>query len=152
MARREKHNQWVGVTLAVVVAAVTLTVMAHAVQTVTTPNSTNFTYNLAPGAYSAAITPASSQPVLVMGVQNNLGYRGVGKVMMLHVPASFLEWSGLESPAGAAITSGFSATAGTHIVYLDFSHRVDIQVASPDTFRVHNGNTVQMAGKVTLIW
>ena len=56
------------------------------------------------------------------------------------------------SPASAAITSGFSGTAGTHIVYLDYSHLVDIQVASTDTFIIHNANTIAMAGVVTLIW
>jgi hypothetical protein len=71
---------------------------------------------------------------------------------MLHVPSSFLEWTGIESPAAAAITSGFSSVAGTHIVYLDFSHLVDIQVDTADSFRIHNGNTVAQTGQVTLIW
>lgn len=135
---------------AVVVA--TLTIGVHATQTINTPNATKVTYNLAAGASSSAVNPAESVPVLVMGVQNNLGYRGVGQVSMLHVPSSFLEWTGIESPAAAAITSGFSGTAGTHIVYLDYSHLVDIQVASTDTFIIHNANSIAMAGVVTLIW
>lgn len=138
--------------LTAVVAVVALSVGVHATQTIVTPNAAKVTYNLAAGASSAAVTPAESVPVLVMGVQNDLGYRGVGQVAMLHVPSSFLEWTGLESPAAAAITSGFSGTAGTHIVYLDYSHLVDIQVASTDTFVIHNANTIQMAGVVTLIW
>jgi len=152
MARFKKLSQALPVLVAVLVALLTLTIMAGAVQTVTTPNSTSVAYNLAAGAFGPKVTPASSQPVLVMGVQNNLGYRGVAKVMMLHVPGSFLEWTGLESPASATITSGFSGTAGTHIVYLDYSHLVDIQVDTVDSFRVHNGNTIPMAGKITLIW
>lgn len=138
--------------LAAVVAVVALSISMHATQTITTPNAAKVTYSLAAGASSTAVTPAESVPVLVMGVQNNLGYRGVGQVSMLHVPSSFLEWTGLESPASAAITSGFSGTAGTHIVYLDYSHLVDIQVASTDTFIIHNANTIAMAGVVTLIW
>src|ERR1700691_799626 len=134
------------------VAVLALPVGVHAAQPITTPNAAEVKYSLAAGANSAAVTPAASTPVLVMGVQNDLGYRGVGQVTMLHVPSSFLEWTGIESPASAAITSGFSGTAGTHIVYLDYSHLVDIQVASTDTFIIHNANTIAMAGVVTLIW
>ncbi|HLV88078.1 MAG TPA: hypothetical protein VKV39_13925 [Candidatus Sulfotelmatobacter sp.] len=138
--------------LAGVVIVLTFAVAGHAAQTITTPNEAVFNYNLAAGASSAAVTPASNTPVLVQGVQTTLGYRGVGHVSMLHVPSSFLEWTGLESPAAAAITSGFSGTAGTHIVYLDFSHLVDIRVNGPDTFVVHNANTIEQTGVVTLIW
>ena len=45
-----------------------------------------------------------------------------------------------------------SAAAGTHIVYLDFSHQVDIQVASADTFVVHNASSGTRTGNVTVIW
>jgi hypothetical protein len=138
--------------LAVVVATVALSLSLHATQALTVPNAAKVAYNLAAGASSAAVTPAESVPVLVMGVQNNLGYRGVGHVSLLRVPSSFLEWSGIESPASAAITSGFSGTSGTHIVYIDYSHLVDIEVASTDTFIIHNGNSIAMSGVVTLIW
>jgi hypothetical protein len=134
------------------VAVVALSIGVHATQTITVPNALRVTYNLAAGATSAAVNPAESVPVLVMGIQNNLGYRGVGQVTMLHVPSSFLEWTGVESPAAAAITSGFSGTAGTHILYIDYSHLVDLQVAGTDTFYIHNANTIAMAGQVTLIW
>jgi hypothetical protein len=138
--------------LTALVALTALTVGVHATQTVTTPNAAKIAYSLAAGASSAAFTPAESTPVLVMGVQNTLGYRGVGHVSLLHVPSSFLEWSGVESPAATALTGGFSGTAGTHIVYLDYSHLVDIQVASTDTILVHNANSITMTGIVTMIW
>lgn len=138
--------------LAAIVAVVALSISMRATQSITTPNAAKVTYNLAAGASSAAINPVESVPVLVMGVQNNLGYRGVGQVSLLHVPSSFLEWTGVESPAAAAITSGFSGTAGTHILYIDYSHLVDIQVASTDTFIIHNANSIAMSGVVTLIW
>jgi hypothetical protein len=76
----------------------------------------------------------------------------VGYVTMLRIPANFLEWVGLESTAGAAITQGFSGVAGTHILYLDFSHQVDIEVNTTDSFRVHNGAAAVRTGNVTLIW
>jgi len=150
-----KHSRFSRITTLLFAGFVTvaaLNIGVHATQSITTPNASKVSYNLAAGASSAAVNPAESVPVLVMGVQNNLGYRGVGQVAMLHVPSSFLEWSGIESPASAAITSGFSGTAGTHIVYLDYSHLVDIQVASTDTFIIHNANTIAMSGVVTLIW
>ena len=147
-----KFSRLYTLVLTGVVAVVALSVGVHATQTITTPNAAKVTYNLAAGASSSAVNPAESTPVLVMGVQNNLGYRGVGQVSMLHIAGSFLEWTGIESPAAAAITSGFSGTAGTHIVYLDYSHLVDIQVASTDTFIIHNANTIAMSGVVTMIW
>lgn len=138
--------------LAAFVAVVALNIGMHATQTISTPNASKISYNLAAGASSTTVNPAENVPVLVMGVQNNLGYRGVGQVTMLHVPSSFLEWSGIESPASATITSGFSGAAGTHVLYLDYSHLVDIQVESTDTFIIHNANSIAMAGVVTLIW
>ncbi len=138
--------------LAALVATVTLSVMVHATQTVTAPNATFISYNLAAGANSGAIAPAASQSVLLMGVQNNAGYRGVGHVSLLRVPGNFLEWVGLESPPTATVTSGFSGTAGTHIVYIGWNKMVDIQVNSTDTFIIHNANTVPMAGNITMVW
>jgi hypothetical protein len=138
--------------LASVVAIITSAVVANATQTITTPNAAFISYNLAAGASSAAITPASNKPVLVMGVCTSLGVRGVGQVSLLHIPSSFLEWTGLESPFSASITNGFSGAAGTHIVYIDYSHQVDIQVASPDTIGVHNASGAVRTGNVTLVW
>jgi hypothetical protein len=73
-------------------------------------------------------------------------------VALLRVPSSFLEWVGLESTAGAAITQGFSGSPGTHIVFIDFSHKVDVEVASPDTIKIHNASTGTATGSVTLVW
>jgi hypothetical protein len=149
---KSRFSRLFPLALTACVAVIALNIGVHATQTITTPNAAKVTYNLAAGASSAAVNPVENTPVLVMGVQTNLGYRGVGQVSMLHIASSFLEWAGIESPASATITSGFSGTAGTHIVYLDYSHLVDIQVASTDTFIIHNANTIAMAGVVTLIW
>ena len=115
-------------------------------------NNIVLNYNLAPGANSAAITPVANVPVLVMGVCTSFGVRGVGQVSLLHIPGSFIEWVGLESPLGASITSGYSPPYGRHIVWIDYAHQVDIQVASPDTIRVHNGSGAVRTGNVTLVW
>ena len=135
-----------------IVATLTVAIVAQATQTITTPNSAIISYSLAAGANTGAIFPVANQSVLVMGTQTALGFRGVGQVTLLRVPSSFLEWVGLNSTAGASIAQGFSAAPGTHIVFLDFSHQVDIQVNTADSFRVHNGSTGVRTGNVTLIW
>ena len=141
--------------MATVVAIITSIVVANATQTITTPNAAFISYSLAPGANSAAITPATNRSVLVMGCCTTSGPQSVGQVSLLHVPSALITWVGLESYNGSpsTITSGDSTTAGTHIVYIDFNHQVSIQVASADTIRVHNANSsFTLAGNVTLIW
>ena len=138
--------------MATVVAIITSMVVANATQTITAPNAAFISYNLAAGANSAPITPASNRSVLVMGCCTTAGRGSVGQVSLLHSLDPQIEWVGLESTSGAAITEGHNSLAGTHIVYIDYSHTVDIQVASADTIRVHNGNAATRAGNVTLIW
>jgi len=139
-----------------VVAIITSMVVANATQTITTPNAAFISYSLAPGANSAAITPATNRSVLVMGCSTTIHDQGVGQVSLLHIPSpsSAIEWVGLESTPGAAITQGFIGYAGAHIVYLDYDHRVDIETASADTILIHNtsSNTFTVVGNVTLIW
>ena len=116
------------------------------------PNKTVFNYNLAPGANSVAHMVPANVPVLVMGICTSSGDRGVGQVTLLHIPSSFIEWTGLESPFPASLTSGYSPLPGHHIVWIDYAHQVDIQVAGPDTIRVHNGSFALRTGNVTLVW
>jgi hypothetical protein len=87
-----------------------------------------------------------------MGCCTTVTKQGVGQVSLIHVPSNNIGWVGLESTSGAAITQGVTNVAGTHIVYIDFLHTVDIQVASADTILIHNGFTATMAGNVTLVW
>ena len=152
MKNKSSLPRYAALSLAFAVAALTLAVVGKAAQTVTVPNAVNITYNLAAGANSGAITPVANQAILMIGSQTSIGYRGVASATLLHVPASFMEWVGLESTSGAAITQGFSGTAGTHILYLDFSHLVDVQVASPDTILIHNANSIAQTGNLELIW
>ncbi len=128
--------------MATVVAIITSIVVANATQTITTPNAAFISYNLAAGANSAVITPASNRSVLIMGCCTTSPILGVGQVSLQHVPSTFIEWTGLESYNGSpsTITSGLSNMAGAHIVSIDFSHLVDIQVASADTILIHNGS------------
>ena len=140
------------ILLATDVAIITSMVVANATQTITTPNAVFISYSLAAGANSAPITPATNRSVLVMGCCTTSVFYGVGQVSLLQPPSAGMIWVGLESFSPAAVTSGVSNAAGTHIVYIEASHVVDIQVASADTIRVHNYASVTAAGNVTLVW
>src|SRR5881394_601780 len=140
------------ILMATVVVIITSMVVANATQTITTPNAAFISYSLAAGTNSAAITPVTNRAVLVMGCCTTSLNRGVGQVSLYHIPSSGFTWVGLEPWNSATITSGQSATAGAHIVYIDQPHKVDIKIASADTIVIHNGNTITMAGNVTLVW
>jgi hypothetical protein len=133
------------------VAILTCVTVVNATQTITTPNAASISYNVAAGANSAAITPTISKPVLVVGCCTT--EEGVGQVSLLR-SSQGIYWIGLESYNGSpsTISSGANANAGHHIVFIDYNHNVDIQVASASTIYVHNGNPYTVAGNVTLIW
>ena len=150
--RIQKFSRPGVILMATVVAIITSMVVANATQTITTPNAVNIPYSLNIGSSSAAITPVTNRSVLVMGCCTTSGDVGVGQVSLLHLPSTSITWVGLESTASAAITQGSSSGAGTHIVYLDYLHDVDIQTASKDTIVIHNGLPGAVAGNVTLIW
>ena len=152
MELRKKLSRPIALLSATVVATLTLATVAKATQTISTPNAAIISYSLGAGALSGPIFPAANQAVLVMGTQLASGFRGVGQVTMLRIPGNFLEWVGLDSTAGAAITQGFSGAAGTKILFVDFSHQVRLEVASTDSFRVNNLSTGARFGNVTLIW
>jgi hypothetical protein len=153
--RISRSSRWGAMLLATVVAIITCLAVANATQTITTPNAAFISYNLAAGANSAAITPASSRAVLVMGccTTNAPGQFSVAQVTLQHAPGVGMLWVGLEATPNATITQGgVSSAAGTHIVYLDSFHLLDIQVASADTILIHNGEGGTRTGNVTLIW
>jgi hypothetical protein len=152
MKHYEKVRHFGSLILVTVVAILTLSVVVHATQVITTPNAAFSSYSLAAGASSAPITPVAGQAVLVMGTATTSGAQSVGEVTMVHTPLNCLEWTGLESFSGAAITSGCSFGGGTHIVYLDFFHQVDLRVNSATTFVVHNASSFTRTGNVTMIW
>jgi len=150
--RIQKSSRPLVILLATVVVIITSMVVANATQSITTPNAAFFSYNLAPGADLGPITPATNRSVLVMGCCTTAG--GIGQVSLLHSPSGGMTWAGLESFSGfnSTITSGEISVAGTHIVYIDFNHKVDVRVASADTIIIHNGQSSTMAGNVTLVW
>ena len=147
--RLQKSSRWAAILLATVVAIITSAIVANATQTITTPNAAFISYNLAAGANSAVITPITNKSVLVMGCCTTNG--GSGHVSLVNAANGF-EWVGLDSAFGAAITQGASNLAGDHIVYIELNHMVEIQVASTNTIRIHNGSGGTLAGNVTLVW
>ena len=149
--RIQKFSRPGVILLASVVAIITSVVVANATQTFATPNTAFFSYSLAAGADSTAITPASNRSVLVMGCCTTNGDQAVGQVSLLHSPGVSLTWVGLDSFASSP-TSGITAIAGAHIVFIDENHNVDIRVASADTILIHNSAAGTRAGNVTLIW
>jgi hypothetical protein len=148
--RIQKFSRLLVILLAAVVVILTTMVVANATRTITTPNAAFVSFSLAAGANSAVITPATSRSVLVMGCCTTTG--GVGQASLQHIPSAKIIWVGLESYSPAAITQGSDTIAGRHIVYIEANHAVDIQLASADTIRVHNGSTLTRAGNVTLVW
>ena len=131
--RMQKSSRWAAMLLAAVVAIITCLAVANATQTITTPNAAFISFNLAASANSAAITPATNRSVLVMGCCTTSPVQAVGQVSLLHIPSSGIQWAGYESFGPVAFTGNSTSTAGTHIVYIDSSHLVDIRVASADT-------------------
>jgi hypothetical protein len=114
-------------------------------------------YDLAAGQASPAYTLPANKSVSVTGNCLTLDYRGVASATILQVTEangspSFLEWVGLESTSGSVITEGYSATQGTHILYLDYSHEVDIEVNSANSIVIRNSSGGQRRGTVTLTY
>jgi hypothetical protein len=138
-----------------IVAALAFSCTAGAVQSTTTPSSAMFSYNLAGGAVTGNYLPPANQAVLVMGTCLTPGVRGVGHVSLLRIanPGGFIEWSGINSTGSGTVAHGFSPTAGTKIVQIDFSGGAQIEVGSTgDTIRIHNTTTSARAGNMTWVW
>src|SRR5438876_12050074 len=86
--RMQKFSRPGVILMAIVVVIITSMVAANATQTFTAPNAAFITYNLAGGANSAVITPATNRWVLVGGCCTTTLLQGVGQVSLLHIPSS----------------------------------------------------------------
>lgn len=111
-----------------------------------------FKYDLAAGANSQVIALPGNRAVALLGTQLTVNFRGVAQATLLRVPNSFIQWVGLESAEGSVITQGFSSKAGTHILYLDFSHEVDVRVNSANNIIIHNASKGFRTGQITLTY
>ncbi len=114
------------------------------------------TYSVAAGATGKPIlVPATDTPISVTCVQNSVGFRGVGQATLLRVgstPPNFLEWVGTDI-ATSTITSGFSATQGTHIIYCDYTGQtVGLQVQDANHIQVINTGGSTATGVINFTW
>jgi len=142
----------IGVLAASAIAAMMAAgVVSEAAITITAPNTTVVNYTLAPGATSAAIEPPSTSAVLLGGISSTAGNFGVGTINLVHITSTVINWVGQESATGA-ITHGGTTTPGTHVVFLDASHKVDVEILSADELVVHNAAATTETGKIKLIW
>jgi hypothetical protein len=154
ISSKQKWSSRAGKLLALGVILTTTVVLINATVTIGLPNAVTYPYSLAAGNSFNVGVPIYDRPMILMGTCTTVGVRGVGQVTMLRptVAPFFLEWTGLESISGSTITSGFSDVSGTHILYLDFAHEVDIEVLTGSAFRVHNESSGTRTGYITMIW
>jgi hypothetical protein len=117
-------------------------------------NQFQLTLNVPAGGTSIPIAvPGINTPVSVTCVQNTAGNRGVGQATVLRVsPASFLEWVGMDVANAGVPSTGFTSTAGTHIIFCDFSKEVDLQVASATQMQVKNTNAVAQSVVINFVY
>lgn len=111
-----------------------------------------YKYNLAAGADSVQISLPARIPVSLAGNCLTPGFRGVAQATLQSLPTGFVEWTGLETTSPSSITEGYSKSSGTHILYLDYNHEVDVQVVSSTQIKVHNGSTEARRGQITLTY
>ena len=149
--RIRKFSRPLVILMATAVVIITSIVVANATQTFATPNAAFISYSLASGTSSAAITPVTDKPVLVIGCCTTSGDVGAGQATLVHIPSGGMTWVGA-SKAAASVVVGSTSTVGFNIVGLDNAGSVNIQVASADTIQVHNGAGATRAGNVTLVW
>lgn len=118
-------------------------------------------YDLAAGATSAPFTLPANVPIEIKGVQLVPGFRGIGHASLLSIAGSggFIEWVGQHSESGltarGATTVGFNGTAGTPILYIDWSHCVSVQVAGTagsNQIQIHNACAGARNGNLTIIY
>ncbi|HMK86943.1 MAG TPA: tail fiber domain-containing protein [Steroidobacteraceae bacterium] len=134
----EKRNKFRVLAALVVASSLFCLSRADAQALTGAPIGGYITFNLAPGASSAPITPPADVPVLVMGSVTTGGFRGVGQVVMERESGAFLQWVGLNSNENGTITESYSGTAGTNIVQIDYSGDVYLVVNGTDSFVVTN--------------
>jgi hypothetical protein len=152
MNARMRARRFGVVAVAVLVLFSVAEVVSKAAVTFATANSSIAPYTLAAGATSGGITPPANTPVVMMGSNTTATNFSIASVNVVHVPSTQIRWVGLESPPSAAIVQGATSTPGTHVMYLDYNHQVDLEILSADQVVIHNAATTTQTGTVKLIW
>jgi hypothetical protein len=134
------------------VATLSIACIQRAMAVTVTSSAISYTYNLAAGQSTKLQDVPQDRPVFLMGYCDTLGFRGVGQVVIECEPNSFLQWVGLNSNDSGTITQGFSGTAGTHIVQIDFSGDVNINVADANDFEITNTSGGERSGSIVMLY
>jgi hypothetical protein len=115
----------------------------------------NFTFGIGANTVSALpITIPADRPVQIFSTDLTLADRGVSQVTILQccgTSPQFLEWNGLNSPSNSGITAGFSSTAGTEILKLDFGGLLVLEVNDASSVRLHNKASSAHTGIITVV-
>ena len=113
-------------------------------------DQTHVTYTLAPNTTKTVTIPASNTPLQLSCSQNTVENVGEGQATIVKsVADGLLDWVGFDYFSGA-ISRGYSAAAGTHIIYCDYSGLVDIEVSSATEIQVTNKSSGTQSG--ILMW
>jgi len=115
-------------------------------------DQTHGTYSLAAGASETFAIPAVNTPVQLSCTQNVIDNVGEGQATIIRSTTDvLLDWVGFDYFTGA-ISRGFSAVPGTHIIYCDFSGRVSIEVASATSIKVVNNSSGTQTGTLMFVY
>jgi hypothetical protein len=105
------------------------------------PTIHKYSFVIPAGGTSSLIAVPLNKPVHLMVACITSGVRGVGEATLLSPsPADFVEWVGFDYVT-KAFSESYSATAGTHMIWADFSGQVDVQVGDATDIQIHNGAT-----------
>lgn len=120
------------------------------------PTVKRYTFTIASGGTTSLIPIPANRPIKLIAATLSVGQRGMGEASLLAPsPEGFIEWLGysFDYYQGAlALTEGYSAAAGTHMIYADYAGYIDVQVADAAHIQIHNANPAAQKVKVLLIY
>lgn len=115
-------------------------------------DQTHVPYSLAGGASLVVSVPGVNTPVQMSCTQNTIGNVGEGQATIIRSTTDeLLDWVGIDYFTGA-ISRGFSATAGTHIIWCDFAGEVDIEVSSAGAIKIVNASSATQTGVIMFVF
>ncbi len=162
MTFRDNISYAARLALAAAVAILTFAIVAHAAQTLTTPNAALIAYNLGQNA-SQQITLPSNVTVLVMGSDLDFagtGDRGVGQANLVRnsVEATLtwvaFDFTLISSGSGSGFTVGDSHNVIVPILSLDRVGYVHVRSTVGNNIEIVNADTTTPGhkGSVTMVW
>jgi hypothetical protein len=162
MARHDKVSRSFSLLLAGAVAILAFAVVAHAAQTLTTPNAVLIAYNLGPNA-NLSINLPSNETVLVMGSDLDFagtGDRGIGQANLVRNSVEgTLTWVEFDYTVivfggGSGLTTGDSHGTIVPILSLDRVGYVYVRSTISNNIEIVNTDSKNPGhkGSLTMIW